>query len=148
MSVVEPLSLGKPAAPSQQSLLALSWLNFFLAGMQTAFGPIAAAYLAAREWTAKDIGFVLSIGPRGGVAGHHRWRPRAGGCCYFPRTGWPRQFGGTARTEPALRRRRGRRGYPDDGPHRIFRIAQGNVRSCRTRHSGARRAESDSRRRY
>jgi hypothetical protein len=62
MSVVEPLSLGKPAAPSQQSLLALSWLNFFLAGMQTAFGPIAAAYLAAREWTAKDIGFVLSIG--------------------------------------------------------------------------------------
>ena len=52
MSVIEPLSLGKPAAPSQQSLLALSWLNFFLAGMQTAFGPIAAAYLAAREWTA------------------------------------------------------------------------------------------------
>jgi MFS family permease len=40
----------------------LSWLNFFLAGMQTAFGPIAAAYLAAREWTAKDIGFVLTIG--------------------------------------------------------------------------------------
>ena len=30
--------------------------------MQTAFGPIAAAYLAAAEWTAKDIGFVLSIG--------------------------------------------------------------------------------------
>src|SRR5262249_44955684 len=28
----------------------------------TAFGPIAAAYLAAREWTAKEIGFVLSIG--------------------------------------------------------------------------------------
>jgi MFS family permease len=62
MSVIEPLSLGRPAAPSQQSLSALSWLNFFLAGMQTAFGPIAAAYLAAREWTAKDIGFVLSIG--------------------------------------------------------------------------------------
>ena len=28
----------------------------------TAFGPIAAAYLAAQQWTAKDIGFVLSIG--------------------------------------------------------------------------------------
>ena len=52
----------KPAAPSQQSLQALSWLNFFLSGMQTAFGPIAAAYLAAQGWTAKDIGFVLSIG--------------------------------------------------------------------------------------
>ena len=62
MSVVETLSLEKHAAPSRQSLLALSWLNFFLAGMQTAFGPIAAAYLAAQGWTAKDIGFVLSIG--------------------------------------------------------------------------------------
>jgi len=62
MSVVEPLSQGKAAVPSRQSLLALSWLNFFLAGMQTAFGPIAAAYLAIHEWTAKDIGFVLSIG--------------------------------------------------------------------------------------
>jgi MFS family permease len=62
MSVVEPPSPERPAAPSQQSLLALSWLNFFLSGMQTAFGPIAAAYLAAQEWSAKDIGFVLSIG--------------------------------------------------------------------------------------
>jgi MFS family permease len=49
-------------APSQQSLLALSWLNFFLSGMQTAFGPIFAAYLVAQGWAAKDIGFVLSIG--------------------------------------------------------------------------------------
>jgi MFS family permease len=40
----------------------LCWLNFFLAGMQAAFGPVVAAYLAAREWSAKDIGFVLSIG--------------------------------------------------------------------------------------
>ena len=62
MSVTETLSLEKPSAPSRGSLLALSWLNFFLAGMQTAFGPIAAAYLAAQQWTARDIGFVLSIG--------------------------------------------------------------------------------------
>jgi MFS family permease len=40
----------------------LSWLNFFLSGMQTAFGPIASAYLAIQGWTAKDIGFVLTIG--------------------------------------------------------------------------------------
>jgi hypothetical protein len=40
----------------------LSWLNFFLSGMQTAFGPIAAAYLAIHGWTAKDIGFALTIG--------------------------------------------------------------------------------------
>jgi len=51
-----------PPAPSRGSLLALSWLNFFVSGMQAAFGPIAAAYLAAQGWTAKDIGFVVSIG--------------------------------------------------------------------------------------
>jgi MFS family permease len=62
MSVAEPKPVGEIAAASRQSLFALSWLNFFLAGMQSAFGPIAAAYLAAQQWTAKDIGFVLSIG--------------------------------------------------------------------------------------
>ena len=62
MSVVESRTVGEPAALSQQSLLALSWLNFFLSGMQTAFGPIAAAYLAIHGWTAKDIGFALTIG--------------------------------------------------------------------------------------
>jgi MFS family permease len=30
--------------------------------MQTAFGPIVAAYLALQGWNAKDIGFVLTIG--------------------------------------------------------------------------------------
>jgi MFS family permease len=40
----------------------LGWLNFFVSGMQAAFGPIAAAYLAAQGWAAKDIGFVLGIG--------------------------------------------------------------------------------------
>jgi MFS family permease len=40
----------------------LRWLNFFLSGMQAAFGPIAAAYLAAQGWKARDIGFALTIG--------------------------------------------------------------------------------------
>ena len=62
MSVVAPASVREPAAPSRQSLRALSWLNFFLACVQAAFGPIAAAYLAAQHWTTQDIGFVLSIG--------------------------------------------------------------------------------------
>src|SRR6516225_8983970 len=61
MSIVAPASVREPAAPSRQSLLALSWLNFFLACVQAAFGPIAAAYLAAQHWTTQDIGFVLSI---------------------------------------------------------------------------------------
>jgi MFS family permease len=62
MSPHELPSVEEIAAPSRQSLLALCWLNFFLAGMQGAFGPIVAAYLAARDWSAKDIGFALSIG--------------------------------------------------------------------------------------
>lgn len=56
MSVVKSRLMAELPAPSQQSLLALSWLNFFLSGMQTAFGPIFAAYLAAQGWAAKDIG--------------------------------------------------------------------------------------------
>jgi hypothetical protein len=59
---VEPRSVPAHAAPSQQSLLALSWLNFFLSGMQTTFGPIVAAYLVVQGWRAQDIGFALSIG--------------------------------------------------------------------------------------
>jgi hypothetical protein len=41
-AVVEPSSMEEPAAPSQQSLFGLGWLNFFLSGVQTAFGPVAA----------------------------------------------------------------------------------------------------------
>jgi len=66
MSVEAPASVREPPAPSRQSLLALSWLNFFLACVLAAFGPIVAAYLAVRHWTAEEIGFVLSIG---GVVG-------------------------------------------------------------------------------
>ena len=51
-----------PPAPSRRSLLALGWLNFFVSSLQAAFGPVAAAYLAAQGWTPKDIGIVLSIG--------------------------------------------------------------------------------------
>jgi hypothetical protein len=49
MSVPERLSVSEITTASRQSLIALSWLNFFLAGMQSAFGPIAAAYLAAQQ---------------------------------------------------------------------------------------------------
>jgi hypothetical protein len=62
VSVAQPLSVRELAASSRQSLLALSWLNFFLSGVQSAFGPTLVAFLAAQQWTARDIGFVLSIG--------------------------------------------------------------------------------------
>jgi hypothetical protein len=62
MSAVQPLSVRELAPPSRQTLLALSWLNFFLSGVQSAFGPTVVAYLAAQQWSARNIGLVLSIG--------------------------------------------------------------------------------------
>jgi len=45
---------------SPQSLRGLDWLNFFLAGVLTGFGPFVALYLADRGWTQVEIGFVLT----------------------------------------------------------------------------------------
>src|ERR1700719_1535795 len=45
-----------------RSLRALDWLNFFVANVQTGFGPFIAVYLTAEAWTQRDIGQVLSIG--------------------------------------------------------------------------------------
>jgi hypothetical protein len=76
VSVVDSRSMAEPAAPSQASLLALSSLNFFPSDMQTAFGPIAAAYLALQGWTAKDIRFVLAIGSTASSQSDPRRRAR------------------------------------------------------------------------
>jgi MFS family permease len=45
-----------------RSLRALDWLNFFIADVQTGFGPFIASYLAARKWTQGEIGLMLSVG--------------------------------------------------------------------------------------
>lgn len=47
---------------SARSLRALDWLNFFVANVQTGFGPFIASYLASHKWTQGEIGMVLSIG--------------------------------------------------------------------------------------
>jgi predicted MFS family arabinose efflux permease len=52
----------KPPAPSRQSLRGLDWFIFFLADVQTGFGPFVAVYLTTQKWTQVEIGFVLSIG--------------------------------------------------------------------------------------
>jgi MFS family permease len=44
-----------------ESLLALDWLNFFLAALLTRFGPYVALYLAGRGWGSSDIGLVLTL---------------------------------------------------------------------------------------
>jgi MFS family permease len=45
-----------------RSLRALDWLNFFVANVQTGFGPFIASYLATHKWTQGEIGLALSIG--------------------------------------------------------------------------------------
>ena len=48
--------------PSARSRQGLDWLNFFVANVQTGFGPFIAVYLTAQAWTLRDIGNVLTIG--------------------------------------------------------------------------------------
>ncbi|SDV47788.1 MFS transporter [Chitinasiproducens palmae] len=45
-----------------RSLRALDWLNFFVADVQTGFGPFVASYLASHKWTQGEIGLALSVG--------------------------------------------------------------------------------------
>jgi MFS family permease len=45
-----------------RSLLALDWMNFFVANVQTGFGPFIASYLASHKWTQGEIGMALSVG--------------------------------------------------------------------------------------
>lgn len=50
------------SAASARSLRALDWLNFFVANVQTGFGPFIASYLASHKWTQGEIGLALSVG--------------------------------------------------------------------------------------
>src|SRR5438067_12987245 len=57
------------AAPSRQSSRGLDWFIFFLADVQTGFGPFIAVYLTTQKWTQTQIGLVLSIGGVVGLIG-------------------------------------------------------------------------------
>ena len=46
----------------------LDWLNFFVANVQTGFGPFIAVFLASQAWTQGQIGLALSIGTLTSVA--------------------------------------------------------------------------------
>ena len=50
----------RPPRPSQRSLRALDWFVFFVADVQTGFGPFVSVYLTTQKWTQVDIGLVLS----------------------------------------------------------------------------------------
>jgi MFS family permease len=59
-------TLFSSAENSQQSMRGLDWLNFFLTGVLTGFGPFVALYLRGLGWTQVEIGSVLTIS---GLAG-------------------------------------------------------------------------------
>src|ERR1700760_4482375 len=59
-------------SPCRESMRGLDWFIFFLADVQTGFGPFVAVYLTTEKWTQAQIGFVLSIG---GVIGLIRQMP-------------------------------------------------------------------------
>jgi predicted MFS family arabinose efflux permease len=62
VSAAEPVTLEPTPTPSRESLRGLDWFIFFLADVQTGFGPFVAVYLTTQKWTQVEIGFVLSIG--------------------------------------------------------------------------------------
>jgi MFS family permease len=56
-------------ASSYASARGLDWFSFFLADIQTGFGPFVAIYLTAHQWAQFDIGLVLTAGGLVAVAG-------------------------------------------------------------------------------
>jgi predicted MFS family arabinose efflux permease len=68
-AVPEPVASKVTATPSRQSLRGLDWFIFFLADVQTGFGPFVAVYLTTQKWTQVQIGLVLSIGGVIGLIG-------------------------------------------------------------------------------
>jgi len=55
-----PGPVSEPPAPSRRSLRGLDWFVFFVADVQTGFGPFVSVYLTAQRWTQVDIGLILS----------------------------------------------------------------------------------------
>ncbi len=53
---------------ARRSHIGLDWLNFFIADVQTGFGPFVALYLAAQHWSQSEIGYVLAAGGLATVA--------------------------------------------------------------------------------
>ena len=60
MPPVEPGGREPPLTPSRSSLRGLDWFIFFVADVQTGFGPFVSVYLTTERWTQFDIGLVLS----------------------------------------------------------------------------------------
>ncbi|MEP9375352.1 MFS transporter [Aquabacter sp. CN5-332] len=57
-----PVEGPEPQPISARSRRGLDWLVFFVADIQTGFGPFVAVFLTTQKWTQVDIGLVLTIG--------------------------------------------------------------------------------------
>jgi MFS family permease len=60
--VTSPSPSGPPPGPTRRSQRGLDWFVFFVADVQTGFGPFVSVFLTEQKWTQIDIGLVLSIG--------------------------------------------------------------------------------------
>jgi MFS family permease len=58
-----------PGGPSKSSRRGLDWFSFFLADVQTGFGPFMVVYLTSEKWANADIGLLLTVGSLLGLAG-------------------------------------------------------------------------------
>jgi MFS family permease len=63
----EASTIAQPDVPSRASQRGLDWFTFFVANLQTGFGPFLSVYLTTQKWTQVDIGLVLSIGSIAGL---------------------------------------------------------------------------------
>lgn len=68
-ALAEAPSGSSEPVPSPQSQRGLDWFIFFLADLQTGFGPFVVVYLTTQKWTLTEIGLVLSIGGVVGLIG-------------------------------------------------------------------------------
>ena len=59
-NVEPPSTPSTPSTPSRRSLRGLDWFIFFVADVQTGFGPFVSVFLTEQHWTQTDIGLVLS----------------------------------------------------------------------------------------
>jgi len=51
-----------PAGPSRRATYGLDAFTFFIANLQTGFGPFLAVYFTQQKWTQSDIGLALTVG--------------------------------------------------------------------------------------
>ena len=68
---------GESARQDLRSRRGLDWLVFFVADIQTGFGPFVAVFLTTQKWTQVDIGLLLTVSSLVGLLGQiSRWRDR------------------------------------------------------------------------